>query len=51
MYSKPVRGENAEGCQSFMPGAAGQISRTIVPVPGCLTGFGIGRPDLKSKPV
>ena len=39
MYSSPVLGEYALGCQSFMPGAAGQMSRTTLPTCGAFSGL------------
>ena len=38
MYTSPVRGENDDGCQSLVPGDAGQISRTTFPTSGFLPG-------------
>jgi hypothetical protein len=39
MYSSCVRGDHAAGCQSFAPGDAGQMLRTVSPVRGCLAGL------------
>ena len=33
------RGENDDGCQSFAPGAMGQMSRVTCPVRGVLSGI------------
>src|SRR5512138_3763555 len=50
-YINPVFGENDEGCQSFAPGAAGQMSRTTYPCPVFLSSTGISLPDLRSTPL
>ena len=49
-YSHPVRGENADGCQSFAPGAAGQMSLASLFVPGAFEGSLMRRPVFKSTP-
>jgi hypothetical protein len=46
-----VRGEKAEGCQSLAPGAAGQISRTTLPVPVFLAATSFMWPVFRSTPV
>src|SRR5262245_32753439 len=50
-YSRPVRGEYADGCQSFAPGSAGQMLRTTLPVVGVFSATYCRRPVFKSTPV
>src|SRR3954463_372230 len=50
-YSKPVRGENEDGCQSLAPGADGQMSRTTRFTPVFLSSTGISFPLLRSTPL
>lgn len=39
MYSRRVRGDQADGCQSFAPGEAGQMLRTVSPARGDFAGL------------
>jgi hypothetical protein len=45
-----VRGDHAIGCQSFAPGALGQIMRTTTPVFGSFSATGCTRPVRRSTP-
>ena len=47
-----MRGENADGFQSFAPGAAGQMSRTVLPAAASFFGVdGVNRPVFRSTPL
>ena len=50
MYIRPVLGENADGCQSFAPGAVGQMSRTTFPNFGAFSGTYCSSPLFRSTP-
>jgi hypothetical protein len=47
----PVRGEKAEGSQSFVPDAVGQMSRTVCPSFVSFSGLRMGRPVFRSIPL
>src|ERR1051326_3103153 len=48
---RPFLAENEEGCQSFAPGDAGQISRITLPRRGAFSGLYWRSPVLSSTPV
>jgi hypothetical protein len=49
-YRSLVRGDHAVGCQSFAPGAAGQMFSIVLPRVGSSALFGMIRPVSRSTP-